>query len=126
MNNELMPKDTTVECIYGNVKIHIDKYLLDLMVRRIDLVDKKFIRKKDAIRIYDMNEATVMKYAAEAGALYKRNKMVLIKVDPLDTYIKNKVKVERIAAAEAVTKQKNCFSACPWYPIGEDNSCRFH
>ncbi len=126
MNNELLVEDSAVECTYGNVKIRIDKYLFDLMVRRIDYAGKKFIRRKDAVAIYGLSDSLIMKYAAEAGALYKRNKMVLIKVEPLDTLIKEKLKAEVRAKAEAATQQKNCFPTCPWYHSGEDKSCLMH
>ena len=117
---------TVVEMSYGRVTMRVDKLLLDLMTRHEDYVDKRFIRKKDACFIYDLNPAEVMRYAAEAGALYKRNKMVMIKLDAFDEYMLSKLRAEQIAKAEAATKQKNCFPTCPWYHGGEDNYCLLH
>lgn len=115
-----------VEMNYGKVTMHVDKLLMDLMNRHRDYADKRFIRKKDACFIYGISPIEVMKYAAEAGALYKRNKMVMIKLDAFDDYMISKLRAEQIAKAEAETKQKNCFPACPWYHGGEDNYCLFH
>ena len=123
MDNELF-EDTPVECVYNNVKIHIDKYLLDLMLRRVEFEGKKFVRRKDAEALYGISETLLMKHAKKAGALYRRNKMVLINVDLMDEYFRAKYKEERKTEAELRTEQENCFISCPWYPRGEDNSCR--
>lgn len=48
---------------------------------------QKFARVKDAIEIYHVSRPTIMKMAAESGALYKIDATVLINLQILDEYL---------------------------------------
>ncbi len=48
---------------------------------------QKFARVKDAIEIYHVSRPTIMKMAAESGALYKIDATILINLPILDEYL---------------------------------------
>ncbi|MBO6308836.1 MAG: hypothetical protein J6N70_08410 [Oribacterium sp.] len=54
---------------------------------RSQIDEKKFIRYKDGAYLYSMSEREFNKLAHDANAVYKRNKMVLVKMDIVDKYL---------------------------------------
>ena len=48
---------------------------------------RKFIRPKEAIRIYSLSRAFIEEIARESGAMYKIGKVVLINVKTFEDYL---------------------------------------
>lgn len=48
---------------------------------------KRFVRYKDGCQLYSMSLEQFKKIAHEAGAVYKRDKMVLVNVELVDEYL---------------------------------------
>ena len=59
-------------------------------VKVVTVADKetvKFIRYKDAIKMYSICQQTLEKIVRDANALYKVGKMSLINTEKLDSYL---------------------------------------
>lgn len=76
-----------VECHYEGAVLYVPKkvFLEILLHTRLD--ERKFVRYKDGAHIYSMSEREFYNLAHDAKAVYKRNKMALVKVDILDEYL---------------------------------------
>ena len=76
-----------VDCKCDNIISYITKKLFFRLCFGMQLGEKKFIRYKDGAYMYSMSEREFYKIAHDADAVYKINKMVLIKVEKIDTYL---------------------------------------
>ena len=76
-----------VECHYTGAVIQIPVRLFLAMTFRLQYDNKKFVRYKEGAQMYSMSEREFYKLAHDAGAVYKRNKMVLINVEILDKFM---------------------------------------
>ena len=50
---------------------------------------KKFIRYKEGAELYSMSQSKFERMAKDAGAIYKIDKLVLVKVEVIDEYIES-------------------------------------
>ena len=80
-------KEETVECNYKGAIVNIPADLFLAMTFRTDSYEKKFIRYKDGAKMYNMSESEFYRMAHDANAIYKRNKMALVKVELIDKYL---------------------------------------
>lgn len=77
----------TVTCLYRGttVEIPLDIFLHELF--GYTLKDKKFVRYAEGAELFGMSQSEFNKLAHEADAIYKRNKMALVKVDLVMDYL---------------------------------------
>ncbi|MCR5596133.1 MAG: hypothetical protein K6G12_09810 [Lachnospiraceae bacterium] len=62
------------------------KLFLEILLRsRVD--GKKYVRYKEGAYLYSMSEREFNKLAHDAKAVYKRNKMALVKLEIIDNYL---------------------------------------
>lgn len=76
-----------VECHYNGAIIKIPVRLFLAMTFRLQYDNKKFVRYKEGAQMYGMSEREFYKLAHDAEAVYKRNKMALVKVEILDKFM---------------------------------------
>lgn len=76
-----------VECKYFGAIVEIPENLFLAMTFRTYTYEKKFIRYKDGAKMYNMSESEFYRLAHDANAIYKRNKIALVKVDLIDKYL---------------------------------------
>lgn len=76
-----------VDCYYKGAVIQIPVKLFVSVMTRSQYDDKKFVRYKEGARMYGMSEREFYRLAHDAGAVYKRNTMALVKLDVLDEYM---------------------------------------
>ncbi len=76
-----------VECHYEGATMYLPKKLfLEILLRsRVD--GKKYVRYKEGAYLYSMSEREFNKLAHDAKAVYKRNKMALVKLEIIDNYL---------------------------------------
>ncbi len=79
--------DDLVRCEYKGTVSYVTPQLFSMMVLRTKYPEKKFIRYKEGADMYSMSEREFNKLAHNAGAVHKVNKMSLIKVKDVDTYL---------------------------------------
>jgi hypothetical protein len=79
--------DDMVECHYNGAVIMVPKKVFLAMTLRTQFDQKKFVRYKEGAEIYSMSEREFNKLAHDANAVYKRNKMALVKLDIIDNYL---------------------------------------
>ena len=84
---EAVDESRMVRCCYNGTVTYIPVKLFQQMTARVGYEDKKFVRYKDGAEMYSMSEREFNKLAHDAKAVYKRNKMVLVKVDILDEFM---------------------------------------
>jgi len=83
----MMENEGMVECFYNGATIYIPVNLFVAMTYRTQMDRKKFVRYKEGAEIYSMSEREFNKLAHDANAVYKRNKMALVKLDIIDKYL---------------------------------------
>ena len=76
-----------VDCYYRGTKTTIMPQLFFSILTHTQYDGKKFVRYKSGAKIYSMSEREFNKLAHDAGAVYKINKMALVKLDVLDDYL---------------------------------------
>ena len=76
-----------VECHYEGAVLYVPKKVFMEILLRTRIDEKKFVRYKEGAQIYSMSEREFYNLAHDAKAVYKRNKMALVKVDVLDEYL---------------------------------------
>ena len=79
--------DDKVECFYRGTSYYVSPKTFFPMLMREPICEKKFVRYKEGAHIYSMSEREFNKLAHEANAVYKRNKMALVKLDIIDNYL---------------------------------------
>ena len=57
--------------------------------KKRETVRKKFIRYNEGAELYSMCKNTFIKLAAEAGAVYKVNRISLVNVEVFEEYLEN-------------------------------------
>ena len=80
-------EDQMVKCCFGGTITYIPVKLFQEMTARMNYSEKKFIRYKEGARMYSMSEREFNKLAHNARAVYKLNKMALVKPDIIDEYM---------------------------------------
>lgn len=80
-------KGTVVECFYDGAHIPIPEELFFPMLMGIPLQRPKFVRYKDGCKMYSMSQSEFNRLVHDAGAVYKRNKIALVKLDLLDSFM---------------------------------------
>ena len=50
-------------------------------------IAKKFVRYGEGAQLYSMSQSTFEKFAKEAKAIYKYNKLVLVNTEKIDEYL---------------------------------------
>ncbi len=76
-----------VECHFRGAVYHIPDKVFFSVLARSQVDGKKFVRYKEGARLYSMSEREFYNLAHEANAVYKRNKMALIKLDDIDRFL---------------------------------------
>ena len=56
---------------------------------------KRFVRYEEAAQYFGIDETLIVAYAKAAGAVYQLSKIRLIKIEPLEDYMKHLTKVGR-------------------------------
>ena len=77
----------TVDCYLDGVKIVVPLRLFIAVTMRMQYDERKYIRYKEGAKMYCMSEREFYKLAHDAGAVYKRNKMALVKIADIDRYL---------------------------------------
>lgn len=80
-------KKDMVECHYNGAIVYIPKKLFLAMTMRTQYDNRKFIRYKEGAEMYGMSQREFYKLAHDAGAVYKRNTMALVKIDIIDDFM---------------------------------------
>ena len=80
-------EENMVECHYNGAVIMIPKKVFLSVTMRTQFDERKFVRYKEGAKIYSMSQTEFNKLAHEANAVYKRNKMALVKLDIIDKYL---------------------------------------
>ncbi len=80
-------KEDSVRCEYEGTVIYVPKNVFLMMTLRMQYPEKKFIRYKEGAVLYSMSQREFDKLAHNAGAVYKVNKMALVKVDLVDRFL---------------------------------------
>ena len=86
MNNSRFDENM-VECHYNGAVIMVPVKVFLSMTMRTQFDEKKFVRYKEGAKIYSMSEREFNKLAHDANAVYKRNKMALVKLEIIDKYL---------------------------------------
>lgn len=76
-----------VECHYNGAVIMVPLKIFLAMTMRTQYDERRFVRYKEGAEIYGMSEREFNKLAHDARAVYKRNKMALVKLDIIDKYL---------------------------------------
>lgn len=76
-----------VECHYNGAVIMVPLRIFLAMTMRTQYDERRFVRYKEGAEIYGMSEREFNKLAHDAKAVYKRNKMALVKLDIIDRYL---------------------------------------
>lgn len=76
-----------VRCELDESVFYIPRKLFSLMVLRSPTPDVKFVRYRQGALMYGMSEREFNTLAHNADAVYKVNKMSLVKVDMIDKYL---------------------------------------
>ena len=76
-----------VECHYKGTVINIPEKIFLEAVTDMQFEGKKFIRYKEGARLYSMSEREFYSLAHEAGAVYKKNGIALVKPAVVDEYL---------------------------------------
>ncbi len=84
---ENTPGEEMVECLYQGASIFIPLKLFLSMTFRTQVNEKKYVRYKEGSRLYSMSEREFNKLAHDANAVYKLNKMALVRLDLVDRYL---------------------------------------
>ena len=79
--------ENMVECRYDGAVIMVPVKLFIAMTMRTQIDERKFVRYKEGAVLYGMSEREFNKLAHDAKAVYKRNKMALVKLDVIDKYL---------------------------------------
>ena len=79
--------ENKVECHYNGAVIFVPIKVFLAMTMRTQFDKKKFVRYKEGAQIYSMSEREFNKLAHDAKAVYKRNKMALVNLDIIDSYL---------------------------------------
>ena len=80
-------QDDMVECRFNGAVFKIPKKLFLSILLRSQVNEKKYIRYKEGAKIYSMSEREFNRLAHDAGAVYKGNKMALVKLEIIDKYL---------------------------------------
>lgn len=86
--SEFGKEDKVVECLYQGtiVKIPVEIFFSEIFGPEL-VYEKKFLRYKDGAELYGISKNLFKEMAHEAGAVYKRNGMVLVKKDTFEEYL---------------------------------------
>ena len=76
-----------VECHYNGAVIMVPVRVFIAMTLRTQIDERKFVRYKEGAQLYSMSEREFNKLAHDANAVYKRNKIALVKLDVIDNYL---------------------------------------
>lgn len=87
MNGRVSDEMRMVECHYNGAVIMVPLKIFLAMTMRTQYDERRFVRYKEGAKIYGMSEREFNKLAHDAGAVYKRNKMALVKLDIIDRYL---------------------------------------
>lgn len=79
--------ENMVECHYNGAIIMVPVKVFLAMTLRTQFDEKKFVRYKEGAKLYSMSEREFNKLAHDARAVYKRNKMALVKLEIIDEYL---------------------------------------
>ena len=79
--------ENMVECRYNGAVIMVPVKLFTAMTMRTQFDERKFVRYKEGAQLYGMSEREFNKLAHDAKAVYKRNKMALVKLEVVDRYL---------------------------------------
>ena len=79
--------ENMVECHYNGTIIYVPVKVFLHVTMGMQYDHKKFIRYKEGAKIFSMSEREFNKLAHDAGAIYKRNKMVLVNTEILDRFM---------------------------------------
>ena len=79
--------ENMVECHYNGAVIMVPVKVFLAITMRTQFDERKFVRYKEGAQIYSMSEREFNKLAHDAKAVYKRNKMALVKLDIIDSYL---------------------------------------
>ena len=87
MNGRVSDEKRMVECHYNGAVIMVPLRIFLAMTMRTQYDERRFVRYKEGAKIYGMSEREFNKLAHDARAVYKRNKMALVKLDIIDRYL---------------------------------------
>ncbi len=76
-----------VRCSYGGAVTYIPVRLFHEMTDRVSYFGKKYVRYKEGAEMYSMSESKFYKLAHDAKAIYKLDKVALVKIDIIDDYL---------------------------------------
>lgn len=76
-----------VRCEQGNNVYLVPKDVFSRVVMAMNIPNKKYVRYKTGAYLYDMSERQFKDLARDAKAIRKLNRMVLVDVNALDSYI---------------------------------------
>ena len=79
--------DDMVECHYRGAVHYVPARLFFSILMRDQIDEKKFVRYREGAHIYSMSEREFNKLAHDANAVYKRNKMALVKLEVIDNFL---------------------------------------
>ena len=80
-------KKDLVECFYNGAVIQIPANIFFSAMTKTQYDNRKFVRYKEGAKMYGMSEREFYRLSHDAGAVYKRNTMALVKLDVLDEYM---------------------------------------
>ena len=87
VNGRVSDEKRMVECHYNGAVIMVPLKIFLAMTMRTQYDERRFVRYKEGAKIYGMSEREFNKLAHDARAVYKRNKMALVKLDIIDRYL---------------------------------------
>ena len=86
--NENLEHNDMVECHYKGTIIHVPVQLFVSMTMRMDFVGQKFIRYKDAPKMYGMSMSSFKRFIRDSDCIYHpTEKVALINVEKVDKLI---------------------------------------
>lgn len=76
-----------VECHYKGTTVYISAKMFHSIAERMQYDTRKFVRYKEGAQIYGMCEREFNKLAHDANAVYKRDRLALVKLELIDKYL---------------------------------------
>ncbi len=76
-----------VRCDYNGSVFIVPKDVFARVVLETETGGKKYVRYSEGARLYGMSERSFYKLAHDAGAVHKWNKIALVNIEIIDSYL---------------------------------------
>ncbi len=86
---KLLKEQDMIRCEDGGKVYLIPREIFTRVVMETKCPERKFVRYKTGAEMYDMGERKFMTLAKDAKAIYKLDRLVLVRLDKFDKYLES-------------------------------------